>query len=92
MRILLTGFEPFGEETINSSQEAVKAVSCDEFDIVRGILPVSFNWCRKTICDLIDEAKPDIVIMLGQSGKSDCIKIERIAVNLMDAMKPDNDG
>lgn len=95
MRILLTGFEPFGGETINSSQEAVKAVSCDEFgdvEVLTGKLPVSFKRAGVAICRLIDETKPDVVIMLGQSGKSDCIKIERIAVNLMDAKKPDNDG
>ena len=95
MRLLLTGFEPFGGDTINSSQETVNAVSCDDFDdieIVHRILPVSFKRGGKAICESIDETKPDIVIMLGQSGKSDCIKIERIAVNLMDAKKPDNDG
>ena len=95
MRILLTGFEPFGGEPINSSQEAVKAVASDEFsevEIVSRLLPVSFKRSGITICELIDEIEPDVVVMLGQSGKSDCIKIERIAVNLMDAKKPDNDG
>ena len=92
MRILLTGFEPFGGETINSSQETVKAVSCDEIDIVRRILPVSFKRSGRTICEFIDDTKPDVVIMLGQSGNSDCIKIERIAVNMMDAKNQDNDG
>ena len=85
MRILLTGFEPFDGETINSSQETVKAVSCDEIDIVRRILPVSFKRSGKAVCELIDDTEPDVVIMLGQSGKTDCIKFERIAVNLMDA-------
>ena len=86
MRILLTGFEPFGGETINSSQETVKAVSCDEIDIVRRILPVSFKRSGKAVCELIDDTEPDVVIMLGQSGKTDCIKIERIAVIMMDTL------
>lgn len=95
MRFLITGFEPFGGEYVNSSQETAKAVSGDEIgdiEVVSGTLPVSFKRSGKAICELIDKTKPDIVIMLGQSGKSDCIKIERIAVNLMDAKKPDNDG
>lgn len=95
MRYLITGFEPFGGESINSSQETVNAVASDEFDdieIVSGVLPVSFKRSGITICELIDESEPDVVIMLGQSGKSDSVKIERIAVNLMDAKKPDNDG
>lgn len=95
MRVLLTGFEPFDGDAVNSSQETVKAVACDEFedvDVVTGILPVSFKRVEEAICGLIDEAEPDVMIMLGQSGKSDCIKIERVALNLMDSSKGDNDG
>lgn len=95
MRVLLTGFEPFGGDAVNSSQETVKAVACDEFedvDVVTGILPVSFKRVEEAICGLIDEAEPDVMIMLGQSGKSDYIKIERVALNLMDSSKGDNDG
>ena len=79
MRILLIGFEPFGGDAINSSQETVKAVACDELvgvEIMKGMLPVSFKRAGTEICRLIDESVPDIVIMLGQSSKSDCIKIE----------------
>ena len=95
MRFLVTGFELLGGNTANSSQETVKEVACDEFgdvEVLTGKLPVSFKRAGVAICRLIDETKPDVVIMLGQSGKSDCIKIERIAVNMMDAKKPDNDG
>lgn len=95
MRYLITGFEPFGGESINSSQETVNAVASDEFgdiEVVTDILPVSFNRVEKTLCGLIDEKDPDVVIMLGQSGLSDCIKIERVALNLMDSVNGDNDG
>lgn len=95
MRVLLTGFEPFGGDAINSSQETVRAVTCDEFgdiEVVTDILPVSFNRVEKALCGLIDEKDPDVVIMLGQSGTSDCIKIERVALNLMDSVNGDNDG
>lgn len=95
MKVLLTGFEPFGGDVVNSSLETVRAVACDEFedvDVVTGILPVSFKRVEEAICGLIDEAEPDVMIMLGQSGKSDCIKIERVALNLMDSSKGDNDG
>lgn len=95
MKILLTGFEPFGGDAINSSQETVRIVACGEFgdiEVVTYILPVSFNRVEKTLCGLIDEKDPDVVIMLGQSGPSDCIKIERVALNLMDSVNGDNDG
>jgi pyroglutamyl-peptidase len=95
MRYLITGFEPFGGESINSSQETVNAVASDEFgeiEVVTDILPVSFNRVENALCELIDENDPDVVIMLGQSGLSDCIKIERVALNLMDSVNGDNDG
>lgn len=95
MRFLVTGFELFGGNTANSSQETVKDVACDEFgdvEVLTGKLPVSFKRAGVAICRLIDETKPDVVIMLGQSGKSDCIKIERVALNIMDSNKGDNDG
>lgn len=95
MRLLLTGFEPFGGDDVNSSQEVARTLSCDEsggVELVTSILPVSFKRAGNAICRLIDAMEPDVVIMLGQSSKSNCIKIERIAVNLMDAKKPDNDG
>ena len=95
MRLLLTGFETFGGDVINSSEETVKAVACGEFDgieVVTGTLPVSFKRAGTEICWLIDETEPDVVIMLGQSGKIDCIKIERVALNLMDSSKGDNEG
>ena len=95
MRFLLTGFEPFGGDAINSSQETVRAVTCDEFgdiEVATDILPVSFNRVENALCRLIDENDPDVVIMLGQSGLSDRIKIERVALNLMDSVNGDNDG
>ena len=95
MRFLLTGFEPFGGDDVNSSQEVVRTLSCDEsvgVELVTSILPVSFKRAGNAICRLIDARKPDVVIMLGQSSKSNCIKIERVALNLMDSYKGDNDG
>ena len=77
MRFLLTGFEPFGGDDVNSSQEVVRTLSCDEsggVELVISILPVSFKRAGNAICRLIDATEPDVVIMLGQSSKSNCIK------------------
>ena len=95
MRFLLTGFEPFGGDDVNSSQEVVRTLSCDEsggVELETSILPVSFKRAGNAICRLLDATEPDVVIMLGQSSKSNCIKIERVALNLMDSCKGDNDG
>jgi pyroglutamyl-peptidase len=95
MRILLIGFEPFGGDAINSSQETLKAVTCDEFgdvEVVAKILPVSFKRVGDVLVSLIDDLRPDVVMMLGQAGTSEKIRIERFALNLMDSVKGDNDG
>lgn len=95
MRILLIGFEPFGGDAINSSQETVKAVACDELvgvEIMKEMLPVSFKRVGDVLVSLIDDLRPDVVMMLGQAGTSENIRIERFALNLMDSVKGDNDG
>lgn len=95
MRILLTGFEPFGSSDINSSWETAfhigqLAISGVEMKIVQ--LPVSFISSGKLIRKLLQTHKPDALVMLGQRGKGQNIDIERIAVNMMDSVNPDNDG
>jgi pyroglutamyl-peptidase len=95
MRVLLTGFEPFGGNQINSSWEAVSRVEMQSFEAAELVvrqLPVSFRRVGDELRTLLNEVRPDVLIMLGQHGRGDCIEIERIAVNLMDASKTDNDG
>lgn len=95
MRVLLTGFEPFGGSYINSSWETAYhigqlAISGVEMKVVQ--LPVSFISSGKLIRKLLQTHKPDALVMLGQRGKGQNIDIERIAVNMMDSVNPDNDG
>ena len=95
MKILLTGFEPFGGDAVNSSQETIKAVACSDFvgaEVFVELLPVSFKRVGNMLVSLIDELGPDVVMMFGQAGTSENIRIERFALNLMDSTKGDNDG
>ena len=95
MRVLLTGFEPFGKYNENSSWAvAEKVAACGvvgaEFMAMR--LPVSFAGVGIALRKAVKECSPDVVIMLGQAAGIDFIKLERIAINMMDATTPDNDG
>lgn len=95
MQVLLTGFEPFGGSNINSSWETVayiEQLSPQNVNIETVKLPVSFDRSGLEIIKAIHRNTPDILIMLGQRGQGSSIDIERIAVNLMDASNPDNDG
>ena len=95
MRVVLTGFEPFGGSDVNSSWETavrVEHMSPKGVTIEIKQLPVSFKRAGDDIRELLTEIRPDVLIMLGQRGKGQSIDIERIAVNLMDSVNPDNDG
>ncbi len=94
MRILLTGFEPFGQETVNPSWEAVSAFPETVYgaEIVKVRLPVSFKGATVMLEDAIKLYTPDVVLSVGQSGGRFDINIERVALNMADSTKPDNDG
>ena len=70
MKILITGFEPFGGESINPSWEAVKLLpdSIDGHEVVRKMLPCVFVKAGDVLDALIEEHKPDFVFCVGQAG------------------------
>ena len=93
--ILLTGFEPFGGESINPSQEIVRALDGTMLDghrIVGAILPVAFAATVPMLEDLLDAHRPALVLALGQAGGCSALALERVAINLIDARIADNDG
>ena len=95
MRVLLTGFEPFGNYKENSSwavAEKVAACGVCNANVMARRLPVSFAGVAKALRDAVEECSPDVIVMLGQSANIDYVKLERIAINMMDSAKPDNDG
>ncbi|ACJ17180.1 pyrrolidone-carboxylate peptidase [Thermococcus onnurineus NA1] len=94
MKVLITGFEPFGGEEINPSWEAVRRLP-DEIagaELIKRQLPVTFRGVRELLPRLIVETKPDLVILTGQAGGRPNITVERVAINVMDSTMPDNEG
>lgn len=94
MRILLTSFEPFGGNELNSSHEVAvllpdKIGNCE---MVKKELPVDFLTAGDCLRAYIEQYTPDIVICLGQSRKFEGISVERVALNLKDSINPDNGG
>lgn len=93
--VLLTGFEPFGKYSENSSwavAEKVAACGVVGAEVMAKRLPVSFAGVGAALRKAVEECHPDVIIMLGQCAGIDYIKLERIAINMMDATTPDNDG
>ena len=89
-KILFTGFEPFGNSSLNPSGEIVKSLKDD--DLVTAILPVVFGESSTKLKELIDFHKPAVVLCLGQAEGRNEITPERIAINLDDARIADNAG
>ena len=94
MKVLVTGFEPFGQEKINPALEAVKKMKdkIDGAELIKLEVPTVFNKSIEVLEKAIENHKPDIVICVGQAGGRSNLTIERVAVNVDDARIPDNDG
>ena len=95
MRVLITGFEAYWDYPENSSWMVAERVAdhgVEDVDIVVEQMPVSFSRVASVFRLAVEKHNPDLIIMLGQSGGSDRVKLERVALNLMDAKIPDNDG
>lgn len=94
MKILVTGFDPFGNETTNPAYEAVKRLPdhIKGAELIKIEIPTSFKRSEKAVEAAILEQCPDVVINVGQAGGASSVRIEQTAVNLAQARIPDNDG
>ncbi|MEV0680822.1 pyroglutamyl-peptidase I [Actinosynnema sp. NPDC050436] len=96
MRVVLTGFEPFGGDATNPSWDAVRLVADragdDGFDLVAAELPCEFGRSLDVLRELVVAHSPDVVVCVGQAGGRVGVTPERVAVNLDDARIPDNAG
>lgn len=94
MKILVTGFDPFGNDKINPSIEVVKRLPKKILDseIIKLELPTVFYKSGRILEEAIEQNKPDYVICIGQAGGRADITPERIAINIDDARIPDNEG
>ena len=93
-KVLITGFDPFGEEKMNPALEAVKKIK-DEISsakIIKLEIPTVFRKSLQKLEQGIKEHNPDIVICVGQAGGRFDITTERVAINIDDARIKDNEG
>ena len=91
MKIIVTGFDPFGGEKINPSIECVKALpDIEGVELIRLELPTVFKESAQRLHEVINDVKPDAVLSVGQAGGRTGITMERIAINVDDARIPDN--
>ena len=94
MKILVTGFDPFGGEKINPALEAVKSLPSEihgaEIHWVE--IPTVFYKAAEVLETAIVRFQPDAVLCIGQAGGRASLTPERVAINQDDARIPDNQG
>lgn len=94
MKILVTGFDPFGSDKINPAIEAVKKLpdTIKGAKIIKLEIPTVFNKSAQVVHQAIVKEQPDYVLNVGQAGGRSALTPERVAININDGRIPDNDG
>lgn len=94
MKILVTGFDPFGGEKINPAIEAVKLLpeQIADAEIIKLEIPTIFNKSAVIVKQAIKKEKPNYVLNVGQAGGRRALTPERVAININDGSIPDNAG
>jgi len=94
-KILVTGFSLWGNEKYNPTAEiALKLnnVVLEGYRVIGVVLPVSFKRVINELPEILVKHKPIIAIHLGLAPRSHQVRVERVAINLMDSEKGDVDG
>lgn len=94
MKILITGFDPFGGESVNPAFEAVKLLpdTIAGAQIIKQEVPTEFGRAGEVLEAAMNASKPDVVICIGQAGGRSAITPEKVGINIMDGRIPDNSG
>lgn len=93
-KLLITGFEPFGKDTVNASWEAVSRLA-DEVGgcgLMKLQIPTVFGLAAETVLGAAEEFCPDVILCIGQAAKRGSVTPEKAALNLRDASIADNAG
>ena len=93
--ILVTGFEPFGGEMVNSSWEAARAIDgwrCGDAVVVAVRLPCAYGACVAEFVGAFERLRPEAVLMTGQAARRAVVSVESVARKRSNAAAPDNRG
>ena len=93
-KLLITGFDPFGGESINPSWEAVKRLpeTVGSWFLTRLEIPTMFDKAYETVLTAAKQLQPDAIICVGQAGGRSAITPEVVGINLREASIADNAG
>jgi pyroglutamyl-peptidase len=89
MKVLISGFEPYGEMSVNPTQtlaEEAKNFDLEGIEVHSVLLPVNYDECVEKLVEEIDRVSPDVVISCGLYPGRTAITPERIGKNAKDTM------
>lgn len=95
MKILVTGFDPFGSLKSNISGELATNIDGNSFldtKIVGRVLRTSFESVSQDLPRILTSISPTLVVMLGLDASGSNVKLETQAHNTVQSFIPDNDG
>ena len=95
LRILVTGFEPFGGDSVNPSwlvAQHLSRASIAGAQLQALQLPCAFGLSAQVLAQALVQHQPDVVLALGLAQGREGISIERVAINVDDARIADNAG
>lgn len=94
MKILVTGFDPFGGEPINPAIESVKKLpdTIAGADIIKLEIPTVVHKSLNVIEEAIQKHDPDMILSIGQAGGRSDLTVERVGINVDDCRIKDNEG
>ncbi|MEW5827729.1 MAG: pyroglutamyl-peptidase I [Chloroflexota bacterium] len=95
MNLLLTGFEPFGGDAVNPSEQVARLLDGQTLHgvtIHSEVLPVESARGPAALIQAIRRVQPDAVLCLGVAVGRAALSVERVAVNLLGYRIPDNSG
>ena len=92
--LLITGFDPFGGESVNPSWEAVSRLpdTIGPYRLTKLQIPTVFGTAAHTVLAAAEADAPDVILCVGQAGGRAAVTPERIAINMASARICDNAG
>ena len=93
-KLLVTGFDPFGGETVNPSWEAVRLLleKIGEYELTKLRIPTEFDKAAKTVLEMARKEKPEVILCIGQAGGRAGVTPEVVGINLREMRIPDTAG
>ena len=93
-KLLITGFDPFGGETVNPSWEAVRLLpeTVNGWRLAKRQIPTVFGKAAEAVLAAAEETRPDAILCIGQAGGRSAVTPEVVAINLREARIADNEG